>query len=149
MDALLLLFSFSKFPGIYEKSLKFQPPLVCPKYFLLNNLMKGNGCTFFIQGSFSSSSSAWGVIHKPRGQLMGGGLAKWQFYYISKPYLLKVTTKGEGPQKYPKYWPRGLWMTPGGISLHPNRSKRNWISWYLIIKWPCSSIQQHDFAIKL
>ena len=29
-----------------------------------------------------------------------------------KPYLVKVTTKGGGGQKYPKFWPRCLWMTP-------------------------------------
>ena len=38
------------------------------------------------------------------------GLAKWPFY--NKPYLVKVTTKGEGVQKYQKFLPRGLWMTP-------------------------------------
>ena len=26
-----------------------------------------------------------------------------------------MTTKGEGGQKYPKIWPRGLWMTPNWI----------------------------------
>ena len=31
---------------------------------------------------------------------------------LNKPYLVKVTTKGEEGQKYPKIWPRGLWMTP-------------------------------------
>ena len=31
---------------------------------------------------------------------------------LHKPYLVKVTTKGGGDQKYLKIWPRGLWIAP-------------------------------------
>ena len=41
-----------------------------------------------------------GDIHKPRGQLRGGGLAKLPFYYISK--FCKSDHKGGERPKIPK-----------------------------------------------
>ena len=41
----------------------------------------------------------------------GGGVSQMTIL-LHKPYLVKVTTKGERGLKYPKNWPRGLWMTP-------------------------------------
>ena len=57
--------------------------------------------------------NTWEDIHKPRWQCSWGGRGVSQMtILLHKPYLVKVTTKGEGGQKYPKIWPRGLWMTP-------------------------------------
>ena len=42
-----------------------------------------------------------GVTHKPRGQLRGRGVSRTTIL-LHKPYLVKVTTKGGGGQKYPK-----------------------------------------------
>ena len=81
--------------SVFSSHRNFCNGLILSKFFPLNNLMKGNGRTFFIQRSSSS-------------------------------------------------------FTDGGISLlHP---KWNWISWYLMIKWPSSlqvCEQQHDFAINV
>ena len=44
----------------------------------------------------------------------GRGTSQMTILY-RKPYLVKVTTKGGGGQKYTKNLPRGLWMTPSFI----------------------------------
>ena len=60
--------------------------------------------------SLTPKSGNLGVIHKPRGQLRGRGVSQMTILF-HKSYLVNVTTKGEGDQKYPKFGPRGLWMT--------------------------------------
>ena len=51
-------------------------------------------------------------IHNPRGQLRGrGGRLSQMTILLHKPHLVKVTMN-EGRAKYPKIWPRGLWMAP-------------------------------------
>ena len=58
-----------------------------------------------------------GDIHKPRGQLRWRGVSQMTIL-LHKPYLVKATTKGGGGgQKYPKFWPRGLWMIPKGANV--------------------------------
>ena len=49
-------------------------------------------------------------MHKPCEHLRGRGVNQMTIL-LQKPFLINVTTKGEGGQKYPKFWPRGLWMT--------------------------------------
>ena len=45
---------------------------------------------------------SYGDIHKPRGQLRGEGGVSQMTILLHKPYLVKVTIKGGGGQKYPK-----------------------------------------------
>ena len=42
-----------------------------------------------------------GGLHKPRGQLRGGGVSQMTISY-HKPYLVEVTTNVEGDAKIPK-----------------------------------------------
>ena len=60
----------------------------------------------------SEHISKKGVIHKPRGQLRGGGLGKWPIYNISISKNVQEVGRG---LEYPKSWPPGLWMTPKPI----------------------------------
>ena len=50
--------------------------------------------------SFHESSAIYreGVIHKLRGQLRGTAGVSQMAILLHKPYLVKVTTKGEGDQ---------------------------------------------------
>ena len=56
---------------------------------------------------FSANHIELGVIDKPRGQLRGRGLAKWQFYYITD-----MKGEGEGVKNTQKFdhvvygWPQ-------------------------------------------
>ena len=96
----------------------------------------------------AARSAAFGVIHKPRGQLRGeGGLAKWQFYNISLTYLVKVTT--EGGQKYPKIWPRGLWMTPYSVYKQVIISGMPSQSDFLLLRFSWKTLLSDKFAIAL
>ena len=47
--------------------------------------------------------------------IVQGEVVRQTYTLLHKPYLVKVTTKGEEGQKYPKIWSRGLLMSP---SLH-------------------------------
>ena len=51
-----------------------------------------------------------GGVYKPRGQIMGEGVA--QMTKTHNSYLVKVSTYGGGGQNCPKFCPRGLYTPP-------------------------------------
>ena len=52
-----------------------------------------------------------GTVYKPRRQVKGEGVAQMSTL-LNKNYLVKVSTKGEGGQKCPKFCLRGLYTAP-------------------------------------
>ena len=57
----------------------------------------------------------FGVIHKPRGQLRGRGLPVSHNYH--KPYLVKVFTKGKGPEGAQNNKTMSAWFMYGPFPL--------------------------------
>ena len=51
------------------------------------------------------------TVYKPCRQLRGRGVAQMSTL-LNKSYLVKVSTKGEGGQKCPKFCLRGLYTAP-------------------------------------
>ena len=53
-----------------------------------------------------------GGIHKPRGHLRERGYST----LLLKPYIIKVSMKGESGQKCTKFCRRGLYTAPNNVS---------------------------------
>ena len=51
----------------------------------------------------------YGTVYKPRRHLRGVAQIST---LLNKSYLVKLSTKGEGGQKYPKFCLRGLYTAP-------------------------------------
>ena len=52
-----------------------------------------------------------GTVYKPCRKVRGRGVAQMSTL-LNKSYLVKVSTKGEGGQKCPKFCLRGLYTAP-------------------------------------
>ena len=103
---------------------------------------------YFYPYSFRSCHIAFqsGVIHKPRGQLRGEGDSQMTIF-LHKPYLVKVTMKGEGGKNTQKFdhvvygWPLIIFEEIILKVFFQNMPKWHFIQNHFLnpssVLWPC------------